>query len=177
MNLKGLFFSLFLFTSFVSFPQGFYPLKMANKSIINALKEKNIVLEEIIISNSELITSFRTTPFIIYNYKNRESNETGYAVFTQAKGRFEYFDYLVLTDKNLSVKLIKVLKYRSEFGGEIASKKWLSQFKNYSGSELKYGDDISAISGATISATSLTIDINEVINVLKNGLKKGNSGD
>ena len=41
--------------------------------------------------------------------------------------------------------------YREDYGGEISSKRWLSQFNNSNlNSRFEYGDNISAISGATI---------------------------
>jgi len=68
---------------------------------------------------------------------------------------------------NFAVEKIKVLKYRSEHGGEIASKKWLEQFENYSKGELRYKKEISALSGATISANSIVEDIPKVLKILK----------
>ncbi|NQU87545.1 MAG: hypothetical protein HQ541_17465 [Mariniphaga sp.] len=167
MVLKRLFAFLLVLNSISSFSQDFYPLKKATKSVLSALKAKNIVAEEIDITELESVVSFRTIPFVIYKFQYIELAKKGYVAFTQAKGRFENFDYLVLTDLDLTVDIVKVLKYRSEFGSEIASKKWLSQFNKYSGGALKYGDDISAISGAIFSVTSLTEDIQEVIEIMK----------
>ena len=81
------------------------------------------------------------------------------------------FDYLVTVNLAFEIEKVKVLKYRSEHGGEIASKKWLQQFTGYSTGELKYKKDISAISGATISASSITSDIQIVLKILKTNLK------
>jgi Na+-translocating ferredoxin:NAD+ oxidoreductase RnfG subunit len=77
---------------------------------------------------------------------------------------------VVITDNNATIKQVKIIRYRSEHGGEIASKKWLSQFEDYSNGNLQYGSDISAISGATISAKSITQDIPDVIRLLKTHL-------
>ena len=60
--------------------------------------------------------------------------------------KFDDFDYMVLFDSSDKVKLVRVLIYRENYGGEIGSKRWLKQFigmtepKNY----------VDAISGATI---------------------------
>ena len=57
-----------------------------------------------------------------------------------------------------------MLIYREDYGAEIGSKRWLKQFigkKN--GEDLKYERDIIAISGATISAYSMTIAINNLL--------------
>ena len=86
---------------------------------------------------------------------------------TQAKGRYDYFDYLVVVSNHFEVQRVSILKYRSEYGGEIASKKWLRQFENYASGELRYKKEISALSGATISANSLVEDIPKVLKILK----------
>jgi len=89
----------------------------------------------------------------------RDDNTLGYLLSTRAKGRFDYFDYIVLYSSELSVNGIAVIVYRSINGGGICQKKWLSQFQGYSGKEIALGKDIDAISGSTISATSMVKDI------------------
>jgi len=75
---------------------------------------------------------------------------------------------LLLFDLNLKIKKVKVLIYRENYGGEISSKRWLSQFiESPEDDSFVYGDNISAISGATISVKSITESINEVMVSLK----------
>ncbi|MEN8226557.1 MAG: FMN-binding protein [Bacteroidota bacterium] len=83
----------------------------------------------------------------------------GYLLSTQAKGRFDLFDYSVIFSEELTVLNIMVLVYRSTHGAGICSKSWLKQFKGYSGEELELGKDIDTISGATFSASSMVKDI------------------
>ena len=76
--------------------------------------------------------------------------------------KFDNFDYMVLFDSTNKVKLVRVLIYRENYGGEIGSKRWLKQFigmtepKNY----------VDAISGATISVNSMKYSINKLIKSL-----------
>lgn len=89
----------------------------------------------------------------------------GYAYIGTAPSKDNVFDYLVVFDKDLIISKIKVLTYRENYGGEISSKRWLMQFKGKSkGDKLLYEKDIIAISGATISANSLTTSINKLLN-------------
>ena len=75
---------------------------------------------------------------------------------------------MLLFDLNLKIKKVKVLIYRENYGGEISSKRWLSQFlESPEDDSFVYGDNISAISGATISVKSITESINEVMVSLK----------
>ncbi len=87
---------------------------------------------------------------------------------SEAPSKTAQFDYLVLLDKDLIVLKTKVLMYREEYGGEIGSKRWLRQFEGKkSGDELHYGDNIMAISGATISVRSMTNAMNNLLQSLK----------
>jgi Na+-translocating ferredoxin:NAD+ oxidoreductase RnfG subunit len=88
----------------------------------------------------------------------------GYAYVAKAPSKTDEFDYLILLDKNLIVAKTKVLIYREDYGSEIGSKRWLRQFIGKSSNDtLKYQRDIMAISGATISASSMTIAINNFL--------------
>ena len=93
--------------------------------------------------------------------------ESGIVVLTSAKGRYEKFDYMIIYNREFEVQFIKILIYRSEYGSEIAAKRWLSQFYNKQSDSLRYGSDIQAISGATFSASSLTKNINRINQILK----------
>lgn len=81
----------------------------------------------------------------------------GYFVLDQSMGQHDSFDYLVVFDKNLTIRTVKLLNYREDYGYEISSKWWLSQFRGKKGGkQMKYKDDIDGLSGATISAKSIT---------------------
>lgn len=163
--------SIFLMVVFAGNPADttdFYPEKQAVKQIASSLKEKEIQITEI----QNIQTAGLKNEFIkVYRIKPTVQKGVRYAIFTQAKGRYDLFDYLVITDEKFAIKKVNVVKYRSEHGGEIGSKKWLEQFENYSGGKLEYAEEISVLSGATISAMSLTRDIPKVIEILKRSIK------
>ena len=85
----------------------------------------------------------------------------GYTFTGTAPSKTDSFEYLVLLDKDLVIVKAKVLVYREDYGGEIGSRRWLSKFisKNRN-SILGYGEEITTISGATISVKSMTDSIN-----------------
>ncbi|MDX1774273.1 FMN-binding protein [Oceanihabitans sediminis] len=92
----------------------------------------------------------------------------GYAYVAKAPSKTDEFDYLVLLDKDLIVLKTKVLIYREDYGGEIGSKRWLKQFVGKTqNDELRYNDNIMAISGATISVRSMTNAMNNLLASLK----------
>lgn len=147
-----------------AYASDFYPDKTATKIVKKVLKDKAIALD----SRVEIEGSAnKTEPVCVYKVTFPGSEKLAYAVFTQAKGRYDLFDYIIIISDDFMIQRVQVIKYRSEHGGEIAAKTWLSQFENYTTGNLKYGTDISAISGATISAKSITSDIPRVLNLIK----------
>jgi len=88
----------------------------------------------------------------------------GYLYYGQAKGKSAFFDFIVIFDKDLIISKIKILTYRESYGGEIGSMRWLKQFIGLSPkSSALYKNNIAAISGATISASALTIEVNKLL--------------
>ena len=165
--MKTLFYSivtLLLTITFQSNALEFYPEKQALRMVKIALKEKDVTLVEKVDVSDFL---GRTYPLVVYRF-SKVVGDDFYAVFTQAKGRYDMFDYLIAVNLEFAIKKIRVLKYRSEHGGEVASKKWLEQFENYSSGELRYKKEISALSGATISANSIVADVPKVLKILRN---------
>ncbi len=119
---------------------------------------------------SQEITNTLPATFGIDNlFKIEDTNILiGYAYIGKAQSKTDEFDYLILLDKDLVIVKSKVLIYREDYGGEIGSKRWLKQFigKSYN-DRLMYGDNIAAISGATISVQSMTAAINNVLASIK----------
>lgn len=72
---------------------------------------------------------------------------------------YEYFDFVMLLNTRLEVQRIEIINYQAQYGYEICNPRWLRQFQNYQGHALRYGTDIQAISGATISAQSITDEV------------------
>lgn len=96
-----------------------------------------------------------------------DENLVGYFYYGQAPTKIDVFDYVVIFDENLIIKKIKVLAYREDYGGEIGNKRWLKQFNNLTMNDsITYRQEIKGISGATISAKSMTITINKLLQSL-----------
>lgn len=142
--------------------------KRVDKEIKSTFSVEKYDYNNIIISKDiadELPSKFGDNDFLKIT-----SNNTllGYVYMSKAPSKTAQFDYLVLLDKDLIVLKSKVLIYREEYGGEIGSKRWLKQFiGKKSGDELKLGNNIVAISGATISVRSMTNAMNNFLESLK----------
>ena len=89
----------------------------------------------------------------------------GYAYVGSAASMKKKFEYILMFKPDLSIKKSKVLIYRENYGRQIGSQRWLIKFVGFTPSdELTYGENIDAISGTTISASSMT---NATADVLK----------
>ena len=149
--------------------------KKVSKEIKTVYDTENFSFESISLAdsiNSQLKIKINDSNlFKIVN----DSTLIGYAFFGKAPSKTDEFDYLVLFDSELIITKSKVLAYREDYGNEIGSKRWLKQFIGLQkDSEVRYGNEIVPISGATISARSMTIAINDLLKTVsilnKNGI-------
>jgi len=166
MNFKMKFLSFLIILSIglLSFQLPKNIQKKVDKEIKLQFKIDKFLLEPVVISdeiNSQLVTKMSTNNlFKIYN----NDSILGYTFIGKAPSRDNVFDYLVLFDKDLIILKAKVLIYREDYGGEIGSKRWLKQFIGKTKDDIMvYENDIMAISGATISANSMTVAVNNLL--------------
>jgi Na+-translocating ferredoxin:NAD+ oxidoreductase RnfG subunit len=141
--------------------------QLADKEIKSVFEIKNYSKQTITISNeiNETLPQ-KITKTNFFKIKNNEKL-LGYYYLGQAYGKADYFDFIVIFDSNLLVSKVKVLVYREDHGGEVASKRWLKQFSGKSKTDnLQYQKDIAAISGATISAKSMTNEVNKLLKTI-----------
>ena len=139
-------------------------LKKVQKELVKTFDQKQLNLVEITVSeavNKQLGKQIgKASLFQVVAV----DKVLGYAYIGKAPSKTDQFDYLIILDKELIIKKSKVLVYREDYGAEIGSKRWLKQFIGKSGKDqLKYQRDIMAISGATISALSMTQAINQFL--------------
>ncbi|RLD24568.1 MAG: hypothetical protein DRI71_02205 [Bacteroidetes bacterium] len=82
---------------------------------------------------------------------------TSYVLFDEAPSKVDTFVYMVIFNVDGVIEKVSVLLYKENYGGEIASKRFLRQFKGKSnGQNMKFNQDIDGISGATLSVQSIT---------------------
>jgi len=142
--------------------------KKVDKQIIETFNVEEFTFTEVRIDLE--ITNTLPSAFRKDNLFKIETDESflGYAYISKAFGKVDYFDYLVLFDKDLIILKTKILVYREDYGGEIGSKRWLKQFVGKThNDDLKYGDNIAAISGATISVKVMTKAMNDLLKSIK----------
>ena len=154
---KATFLSVIIMVLLSSFTVQNRLMKKVHKEIEKTFGIKAVKLQSIEIStevNKNLFKEIK--PNTLFEI-SKDTLLVGYAYIDKAPSKTDEFDYLILLDKDLIIAKAKVLVYREDYGGEIGSKRWLKQFIGKTPADnLKYEKDIIAISGATISALSMT---------------------
>lgn len=152
---KLIFFTLLLLFTIITKAQYTETIQKFEKELLGYFQKQKITKKEIPNKRSK---------DKIYSLVTDESH-LGFAVLASAKGRIDLFDFMVIYNSKREIEFIKVLVYRSSHGQEITNKNWLKQFYLKKG-QINYGKDIQAISGATLSAKSLTDKITELNTII-----------
>ncbi|MFA7288783.1 MAG: FMN-binding protein [Melioribacteraceae bacterium] len=105
----------------------------------------------------------------IYQWKIYKGNNLiAYAYLDNVLGKTMPITFLTIIDLRNEVLHAEIIKYRESHGGEVSHRNWLNQFINKSVSNnIKLGDDILSISGATISARSITKGVKKTLLISK----------
>lgn len=155
---------LILILGIISLTLTSFELDKSNEKKINKEIKKLWDLENVTYSHVD--ASFIPDGESIYNIY-QSNTLIGSVYFGLAKSRSENIDYAIIFNLDAEIETVKVLKYRENYGSEITSKSWLKQFRGKSkGEQMKIRDDISVISGATISANSITESIERVSKIV-----------
>ena len=151
---KLLLFGLTLFCVSALFASNDELLAKAEKAAVKIIDSE--------LHNLSKLDDFGREKDCLYSFQDDEGVEN-FLVTTSSMGRLEEFDYMVIFDKSYKVVSVRVLVYRSMYGGQIMNNRWLRQFEGLiPGIQLTYTEDVQAISGATFSAESITKDINRL---------------
>ena len=149
--------------------------KQMNKVVAKVWKGLSLEMNQIILADS------LKNDIIQLNAVRSENELLGYACFTSAYAcrvggcaaptnpnvnSYETFDYVVVYDSDMKILKVEIANYTGQYGYEICRQKWLAQFIG-STSNFKLEENIDGISGATVSATFLIEDLNNVGDKLK----------
>lgn len=145
--------------------------KKIDAAIISTFEVEHFELEHIPITsaiNEATPVELGSTNLFKINSNNQL---IGYLYLGEAPSMKRKFDYTILFNTDLTIKKSKVLIYREDYGQQIGSQRWLKQFIGLSEKDKPtYGENIDAVSGATISASSMTnavADVLHSISILK----------
>lgn len=85
------------------------------------------------------------------------AERVGWVLSDRAIGKYEFIDYAAGFSPDGSLTGLEILVYRESHGAEIRTPSWRRQFVGRKGpQQLRFGDDIRNISGATLSCQHVT---------------------
>ena len=139
---------------------------------LNKLFDQEVLIRELSMNDTLALNHH------LYEVYNADTL-AGYSMITRALGckiggcdkpsedsiSFEQFYFFTAFDKDKNIKKVRVLEYTSDHGYQIANKGWLKQFEK--GTSFSVGENIDAISGATISVKSITAGVNEQLRIIQ----------
>lgn len=75
-----------------------------------------------------------------------------------------YLNYfpVLLMDSSYTIIRATILEMNTIRGAEITSRAWLKQFSGYTGEPIRYGKEINAITGATLSGLSMVKEVQQM---------------
>lgn len=134
-----------------------------------AIEKEEVITSQVV--NEEL--KIKDLDYVLYRLSS-DSEKIGYMMISKAPSRYDYFDYMVLYNPDLTIRSTKILIYREDWGGEVASTRWLRQFIGLSSKDqIALDHDIQGISGATISCRSAIIGIKKLTSLMSQLKQKG----
>ncbi len=151
------------------------PIDAMKHSFGNSSKvvKKNIMLNKKQAKNIQENAKVKLKSKIFRTFKATKNSETlGYGVLINKKVRSKNAVVLYLISKDATLLGIEIIAF-NEPHEYIPSKKWISQFENISTNKnLRVGREIPTITGATLSARTIT-DGSRVAFAIYNELLKG----
>lgn len=98
----------------------------------------------------------------------------GYAVVRNVRGKDQPITFLVAVDTIGTLRDVDILVYREPYGGEVAYDAWRRQFRGKASADsVELGRNIRSISGATISANSVTLGVRHALDDFARWLQEG----
>jgi hypothetical protein len=108
------------------------------------------------------------TKILAYTGKLKSSGDAGVVMFDAVIGKHEFIDYMAVLNAKGEIQFIEILAYRESYGGQVRGKGWRKQFEGKSEKEMpEHKDNISNISGATLSCQHVTDGVRKLLVIAK----------
>lgn len=134
------------------------------KSAVEKTYEKSdFTIEALVLTDEQEEQTVREMKNHMFAVKSQEE-KLGYLYVGQTPSMKNIFDFAILFDNELEIKNAKVLIYRENHGRQVGTKRWLKQFFGLNPKDKpKLGETIDGIAGATISVSSMTEAIHDLL--------------
>lgn len=93
-----------------------------------------------------------------------QDKKIGWVIIDEVIGKHEFITYSMALNPNGSVRLLEVMDYRETHGGQVRDPDWLKQFiGKMVGAKLKLDEDVTNISGATLSCKHIADGVKRLL--------------
>jgi hypothetical protein len=142
---------------------------------------KTVSYREVTLSDAEaaaiakkLGADLRSKTWSIYFGEDANKQRTGYAVLDKELGLHELIDYGVRFGTGGAVERVEIMVYREPQGDQVRSQRFRDQFVGKTANDpIVAGQDISIVSGASISSKSVALGVKRDTIILNGALKNG----
>jgi uncharacterized protein with FMN-binding domain len=101
-----------------------------------------------------------------------QGHTDGYALFDEEIGQHEPISFATFFDPDGRIQRVEVVAYREPYGDGIRAERFRRQFVGRDvQSQFRPGDDIDAISGATISSRSMCVGIQRAVALFEEAIR------
>ena len=109
---------------------------------------------------------------LLFYIGTQRGQVNGYAYITDKKGRHRPITFVVGLKPDCSVREVAIMIYREPRGDEVKEKRFLRQYQNKTNQDpIEVHRDIKNISGATISAHSVSAGVREAVAICQEVFK------
>ncbi len=110
-------------------------------------------------------------------FASKDGEKIGAAMIVEAPGKWDMVEFLVGLDTDGTVTRVEILRSQEKRGRDVARRSFLKQFNGKTGDdELEVGEDIVAVSGATITSRSACLAVTRAT-ILYRELYLGNDSE
>lgn len=139
-------------------------LKLIFKDSQEVLKEDHPVTPEIQKQAAEILKYDLPKDHYTFYVGKTEGRIDGYALIDEQVGKVQPITFVTRISPEGVVQAVEVMVYRESHGGDVASRRFLNQFKQKGlNSELRLHGDIINISGATLSSHALVVGVKRAL--------------
>ncbi|KAB2842330.1 FMN-binding protein [bacterium] len=139
-------------------------LKLIFKNSQEVLKEDHPVTAEVRRQAAEALKYDLPKDLYAFYIGKTDGRIDGYAVIDEQVGKVQPITFVTKISPEGRVDAVEVMVYRESHGGEVASRRFLNQFKQKDlNNELRLHGDIVNISGATLSSHALVVGVKRAL--------------
>jgi Na+-translocating ferredoxin:NAD+ oxidoreductase RnfG subunit len=151
-------------------PAGIWPLVALGAALSPVVAAARVYLSvpqaQHAIFGDQVLTAFPVALTPAQQDAVRKAADGGWLVIDEVVGKHEMITYAVGIDADGAVRRVEVMEYQESYGQEVAEARWLRQFVGKDRqAPLRLGQDVEAISGATLSAKHLSDGVRRVLAV------------